>query len=440
MSATFNFFQHWYPILPVEDLAADRPISATLLGLPLVIWKPSNDSNYCAFLDHCPHRLAPLSEGRVDDQTGHLECCYHGWQFDATGACTKIPQAENSQLLERNQEQIQATALPTCEENDLFWVWPDPETAELATETPLPLSPKIDASQGFVWSSYMRDLPYDWQTLVENVADPSHVPFAHHGVQGNRDRATPIPMEITEFTPERMIAEVKRNFPTTITFEPPCRLEYDLSLGSPEKRIGLITYCIPIAPGKSRIVAQFARNFALRAHHLTPRWWEHIRIRHQVLDGDMMLLHCQENALAEEGNWKTAYTMPTNADRLVITFRKWFDQYCQSQLPWQGGDKEVRETSATETSREVLLDRYHQHTQNCQSCQGALKRIHQVQSGTLIGIASLILIIALLPDAYRLPVGLPLSAIAILSAVAWAWLRYRLEPQFHFVDYVHADR
>jgi hypothetical protein len=39
-----------------------------------------------------------------------------------------------------------------------------------------------------------------------------------------------------------------------------------------------------------------------------------------------------------------------------------------------------------------------------------------------------------------LPVGLPLSAIAILSAVAWAWLRYRLEPQFHFVDYVHAER
>lgn len=440
MSPTFNFFQHWYPILPLADLVSDRPISARLLGLPLVIWKPSTSSHYCAFIDRCPHRLAPLSEGRIDDKSGHLECCYHGWQFDANGACCKIPQAENSQLLENNQDQIKAIALPTCEANDLFWVWLDPDTSELAKETPLPLSPKIDASQGFVWSSYMRDLPYDWQTLVENVADPSHVPFAHHGVQGNRDRASSLPMEITEFTPERMIAEVKRNFPTTITFEPPCRLEYDLTLGSADKRIGLITYCLPVAPGKSRIVAQFARNFALRAHYLTPRWWEHIRIRHQVLDGDMILLHCQEAALAETGNWKTAYSMPTNADRLVITFRKWFEKYCQSQLPWQGVGNEVPDPSGIETRRDVLLDRYRQHTQNCQSCQGALRRIHQLQIGTVVGTAILVLIIALLPDASRLQVGLPLGAIALLSAIGWGWLRYRLEPQFHFIDYVHAER
>jgi phenylpropionate dioxygenase-like ring-hydroxylating dioxygenase large terminal subunit len=415
-------------------------MSARILGVPLVIWKPSTSSPYCAFIDHCPHRLAPLSEGRIDAQTGHLECCYHGWQFDANGVCTAIPQAEKSQLLEGNNQQMQATTLPTCEANDLLWVWPDPDSTELATETPLPLSPQIDSSQGFVWSSYVRDLPYDWQTLVENVADPSHVPFAHHGVQGSRDRATPLPMEIAESSPERIIAEVKRNFPTTITFDPPCRLEYALTLGNTEKRIGLITYCIPIAPGKSRIVAQFARNFALRAYSLTPRWWEHIRTRNQVLDGDMILLHCQEAALAKEGNWKNAYTMPTDADRLVIEFRKWFEKYCQSQLPWQGVGSEVTEPSGVERRRDVLLDRYHQHTRHCQSCQGALKRIHQLEIGTLVGSALLILIIALLPNAYRLQVGLPLSAITILSAIAWAWLRYRLEPQFHFVDYVHAER
>ena len=31
-----------------------------------------------------------------------------------------------------------------------------------------------------------------WQILVENFVDPSHVPFAHHGVQGNRCCAAPI--------------------------------------------------------------------------------------------------------------------------------------------------------------------------------------------------------------------------------------------------------
>ena len=27
----------------------------------------------------------------------------------------------------------------------------------------------------------MRDLPYDYTTLVENIIDPSHVPVSHHG-------------------------------------------------------------------------------------------------------------------------------------------------------------------------------------------------------------------------------------------------------------------
>ena len=58
-----------------------------------------------------------LGEGRVDPKTGHLECCYHGWQFDENGTCTKIPQAENAELLERNCDQLKATALPTCVAN-----------------------------------------------------------------------------------------------------------------------------------------------------------------------------------------------------------------------------------------------------------------------------------------------------------------------------------
>jgi phenylpropionate dioxygenase-like ring-hydroxylating dioxygenase large terminal subunit len=94
-----------------------------------------------------------------------------------------------------------AVALPVREEQDLLWVWPDAASSDRAMNTPLPLSPQIDASQGFVWSSFVRDLEYDWQTLVENVADPSHVPFAHHGIQGDRTKAAPMPIEILQSTP-----------------------------------------------------------------------------------------------------------------------------------------------------------------------------------------------------------------------------------------------
>ena len=36
----------------------------------------------------------PLSEGRIETD-GTLQCAYHGWRFNAEGACTTIPQAES---------------------------------------------------------------------------------------------------------------------------------------------------------------------------------------------------------------------------------------------------------------------------------------------------------------------------------------------------------
>lgn len=31
---------------------------------------------------------------------------------------------------------------------------------------------------------YSRELPMSYEFLMENQSDPSHVPFAHHGVAG----------------------------------------------------------------------------------------------------------------------------------------------------------------------------------------------------------------------------------------------------------------
>jgi phenylpropionate dioxygenase-like ring-hydroxylating dioxygenase large terminal subunit len=82
MEPKFNFFQHWYPVSPIADLDPQRPTAVTVLELRLVIWKPKLLETFRVFLDQCPHRLAPLSEGRIDHETGNLMCSYHGWQFD----------------------------------------------------------------------------------------------------------------------------------------------------------------------------------------------------------------------------------------------------------------------------------------------------------------------------------------------------------------------
>ncbi|MGK7916389.1 MAG: Rieske 2Fe-2S domain-containing protein [Prochloraceae cyanobacterium] len=443
MQAEFNFFQHWYPLTPIEDLDRKRPTAVTLLGLRLVIWKPRSSQAYQVFLDQCPHRLAPLSEGRVDEKTGNLMCSYHGWQFDDRGICTAIPQAEKPELIAKNQQNLSAVALPCREANDLLWVWADWRSPELAASTPLPLSPQINASKGFVWSSMVRDLEYDWQTLIENVADPSHVPFAHHGVQGNREKAIPIPLEIVQSTDNLIEAKTTRPFKTTITFEPPCRLEYAISFGDQGQQLGLVTYCLPASPGRSRIVAQFPRNFAKSLHYFTPRWWEHIKTRNLVLEGDMILLHQQEYFLQqkqERESWKTAYKLPTSADRLVIEFRNWFDRYCQGQLPWSKVGISIPQRLTINDNRQEVLDRYKQHTQHCSSCRGALKAVQRWQIILLAYFAVSVASVALMPDKIRFHLGLVPIAIALLGLGVYSWLKFWLEPRFYFVDYVHAEK
>jgi phenylpropionate dioxygenase-like ring-hydroxylating dioxygenase large terminal subunit len=278
---------------------------------------------------------------------------------------------------------------------------------------------------------------------VENVADPSHVPFAHHGVQGNRKRAAPIPLKIIKSTASLIEAESQKPFKTTITFEPPCRLEYAISLGGGGKQVGLVTYCLPVSPGKSRIVAQFPRNFAKTLHYITPRWWEHIKTRNLVLDGDMILLHQQEYFLQQrqkKESWKSAYKLPTSADRLAIEFRHWFEQSCHGQLPWNEVGIKVPEKLTINDNRQELLDRYRQHTQHCSSCRRALKWVQHLQVILLGYFALAVVGVTLMPESIRLRLGLPLMAIALLGLAVYSWLKKWLQPRFYFVDYIHAQK
>ena len=63
----------WIPILPTSNVDSKYPIPVTVAGVRLVAWK-SAESNWSVMSDVCPHRLAPLSQGRVDLTSGCIEC------------------------------------------------------------------------------------------------------------------------------------------------------------------------------------------------------------------------------------------------------------------------------------------------------------------------------------------------------------------------------
>jgi nitrite reductase/ring-hydroxylating ferredoxin subunit len=72
-------------------------------------------------------RLAPLSEGRIEPSSGHLQCSYHGWTFDSTGRCSNIPQIGDpaAKATACGSRRSCVTAYPTKVWHGLLWVWAD---------------------------------------------------------------------------------------------------------------------------------------------------------------------------------------------------------------------------------------------------------------------------------------------------------------------------
>uniref|UniRef100_A0ACD5W8M7 Uncharacterized protein n=1 Tax=Avena sativa TaxID=4498 RepID=A0ACD5W8M7_AVESA len=97
----FDWLDTWCPLAPVCDLDPGAPHGKTVLGLHVVAWYDRAASLWRVFEDECPHRRAPLSEGRIDGK-GRLQCVYHGWCFDGRGSCEFIPQAPALGPPERN--------------------------------------------------------------------------------------------------------------------------------------------------------------------------------------------------------------------------------------------------------------------------------------------------------------------------------------------------
>jgi pheophorbide a oxygenase len=167
--------KYWWPVLLESDVSADRPHAVKLLGKHLVVWHDKQTWR-CAD-DKCKHRFAPLSEGRVMP-SGCIQCSYHGWTFDNNGVIDNVPQVEAQK---KNQVQSnrfsKLKTYPCTVAAGMIFVYPDASEGafERASRQHVPVSPvlhKAGSSGGF-----MRDLPYGYEILCENLIDLAHLPF-----------------------------------------------------------------------------------------------------------------------------------------------------------------------------------------------------------------------------------------------------------------------
>ncbi|XP_077246419.1 pheophorbide a oxygenase family protein with Rieske 2Fe-2S domain-containing protein [Tasmannia lanceolata] len=452
----FSWREHWYPVSLIEDLNPSRPTPFQLLGREIVLWKDNKSGEWIAFDDRCPHRLAPLSEGRIDEE-GNLQCSYHGWSFDLGGSCARIPQAsvEGPEARAVRSPRACVARLPTLVSQGLLFVWPDENSWEKASASQPPKLPSDFYSPEFSTVTIQRDLFYGYDTLMENVSDPSHIDFAHHKVTGRRDRAKPLPFKLESSGVWGFAGSNEGSPRITAEFIAPCyyvnKIEIDTKLpilGEQKWKIWICSFNIPMAPGKTRSIVCSARNF-FQFTMPGPAWWQVIPRWHEhwtsnkVYDGDMIVLQGQEKTfLSKSAEASTdvnqQYTKitftPTQADRFVLAFRSWLRRYGNNQPEWFGSTIQQTIPSLTLSKRQ-MLDRYEQHTLKCSSCKGAYAAF-QILQKALIGLTVILCATSGIPSEmwFRVLIG----GAAIVSA-GLAYSLYELQKNFVYIDYVHAE-
>ncbi len=170
---------HWF-IACRSDEVKDRPIARTVLGTPLALFRSA--SGPAALVDRCPHRNVPLSLGRVRDR--ELECAYHGWRFDGSGACVAVP--GSCEPLDRKAQR--ASRWAARERDGYVWVHSTPDV-DPSTE-PYRI-PRVD-DRSYVVIRRELTVRASLHAALENALDVPHTAFLHGGLFRTRRKETEI--------------------------------------------------------------------------------------------------------------------------------------------------------------------------------------------------------------------------------------------------------
>lgn len=258
-------FDFWYPALRSRGIAGRRLSKAMLLGIPLVLGRTSSGRLF-AMRDSCPHRGIPLSCGFFDGR--QLECCYHGWKFDAvSGQCTEIPSltADSKVKVER----IFAGSFP-CEEKDGYaWVYvPTPGARRIEDLSALAAVPgPALLGDRYRMAHLAAELPCSVDHGMIGLMDPAHGPFVHqawwwrgrHSIHEKQKTFEPIPdgFRMSAHTPSANSAPYKllgvygQEIRTTIDFVLPNRRYEQTQAG--DRWFSSLTTVTPITQESCRI-------------------------------------------------------------------------------------------------------------------------------------------------------------------------------------------
>src|SRR5262245_36951023 len=108
------WMRNCWQVIAFANEIGGTPLARTVCNEPIVLFRIQS-GEAVALADRCPHRLAPLSLGRVVGE--QIQCGYHGLCFDTEGHCVRVPGQDSV------PRQAKARNYPLVERHSLAWIW-----------------------------------------------------------------------------------------------------------------------------------------------------------------------------------------------------------------------------------------------------------------------------------------------------------------------------
>lgn len=377
----------WVAVGSISSLKGLSPSKVEIMGKQFVVWDNHKSKKWSVLLDICPHRLAPLSQGRINDKTGCIECGYHGWQFKNDGSVSAIPQLEYGEKVENVRG---ATSFAIHETGDLLWVFlPTSFHGEAFPKSVLPedFYAGLKRDMGRNATFYVHEMPSSFHMLVENGLDPAHFSFAHCGVIARREDAAPMPdMKVTtsNFTHLDVYTTYKRKGSPRqriYSFQRPSLLYTQEAVDVLSNRTswvpGSLFFLVPVREGRARIITSVAK---LSKPYL-PAWISHLATR-RLLEGDYILHQAEINRRQKDLN----YVEPTNSDTGSRAWNQWMKKFGFCDAPPHTFGLASKDNLVVMPMDEIW-NPWQSHTSTCSKCRDVLRRARKIKYGcTVVGI------------------------------------------------------
>jgi phenylpropionate dioxygenase-like ring-hydroxylating dioxygenase large terminal subunit len=170
------YINFWYPVCIADDLAADAPVRARILGLDFAAFRDEAGSAH-VLSDTCIHRGGSLSKGKIVN--GNVACPYHGWQFSGSGKCASMPNMMGGGKI---PARAKVDSYPVIERYGIVFAF----LGDLPEDERPPLCEIREWDQPGWRASGLTtlDLNAYYERSIENGLDPVHNEFVHD-LQGN---------------------------------------------------------------------------------------------------------------------------------------------------------------------------------------------------------------------------------------------------------------